>query len=95
MLNVLAKRAADGVRTLAAFAFSRPYISDIAVGVKDRTNRYCSHCGERVRHSANRCPMCRHVMLSGRRVLILILVAILVVAAFFLWLDYQNIEFFK
>jgi len=34
-------------------------------------------------------------MLSGRRVLILILLAMLAVAAFFLWLDYQNIEFFK
>jgi len=35
------------------------------------------------------------MMLTGRRVLLLILLAILVVAVFFLWLDYQNIEFFK
>ena len=68
---------------------------DIAVVVKDRPKRYCSHCGERVSHSTNRCPICRHIMLTGRRVFLLILLAILVVTAFFLWLDYQNIGFFK
>jgi hypothetical protein len=34
-------------------------------------------------------------MLTGRRVFLFILLAILLVTAFFLWLDYQNIEFFK
>lgn len=34
-------------------------------------------------------------MLNWRRVITYIVIAILLVAAFFLWLDYENIEVFK
>lgn len=63
--------------------------------MREKPKKYCPNCGERVRHSAARCQWCRHRILTPRTVIIYILVAVLIVVALFLWLDYKNIEFFK
>jgi len=56
--------------------------------------KYCRNCGERVSHSARRCPFCFKRVLNARVVFVYILIAIIIVTAIFLFLDYENIEFF-
>ena len=61
----------------------------------EKAKKYCRDCGERVRHRDTRCPYCRRRIVTGRLVFIYLLMAVFIVTAFFLWLDYSNIEFFK
>ena len=63
--------------------------------MKERAKKYCSLCGERVRHSTRRCPNCGRRIIRTLDIVIYILIAVTVVTAVFLWLDYMNIEFFK
>ncbi len=63
--------------------------------MKNKEKRYCPVCGERVRHSTRRCPFCQQRMLSTGQILIYVLIAVVVVSAIFLVLDYLNIELFK
>jgi hypothetical protein len=58
------------------------------------SKKYCTWCGERVRHTAYRCPYCGSFVITWQLIVICIVIAVVVVTALFLWLDYQNIEFF-
>jgi predicted amidophosphoribosyltransferase len=63
--------------------------------MENQNKRYCSGCGERVRHSTRRCPFCRSLILNWRHVLTYVLISVVTVTALFLLLDYLNIEIFK
>jgi DNA-directed RNA polymerase subunit RPC12/RpoP len=58
-----------------------------------REKKYCSNCGDRISHSATRCPYCGQRAFTRRLVITYIFIAIVLVALFFLVLDYLNIEF--
>ena len=58
------------------------------------SKKYCRNCGERVRHSAVRCPYCFKRIINARLVFTYIFIAVVIVTAIFLFLDYKNIEFF-
>ncbi len=58
------------------------------------SKKYCRNCGERVSHSAVRCAYCFKRIINARLVFTYILIAVVIVTAIFLFLDYKNIEFF-
>jgi RNA polymerase subunit RPABC4/transcription elongation factor Spt4 len=52
--------------------------------------KFCSKCGDRVSHSARRCPYCGQRIFTARLVLTYIIIAVMIVTAIFLVRVYLN-----
>jgi|GEM_PF-4104227 len=59
---------------------------------KTEEKKFCSHCGDRVSHSARRCPYCHQRIFSARLVLPYIL-AVVTIAAILLVLYYLKTSY--
>lgn len=59
------------------------------------SKKYCGNCGDRISHKAMRCPYCGHRVLNARLVTTYVVLAVVLVTAMFLLLDYYNIEVFR
>ena len=62
--------------------------------MSEPSKKYCPKCRDRISRSATRCSNCGHTILTGKRVLIYVLIVVAAVATVFVALRFMNVRLF-
>ena len=61
---------------------------------EQHSRKYCPKCRDRISRSAVKCHNCGHRLVTGKRVLIYVLLAVTAIAVVFLGLRFMNVQLF-